>query len=101
MSTILRLSSSVPRAILVRWFQPGHTLRLDCTSFTMQTHETGLPFVPVWQAVDLEAGEFRIAPATPEQLALLRPGRQYGLHALLLNALGEPVDDMRLMIEAV
>lgn len=101
MSTILRLSTAVPRAVLVRWFQPGRTARLDCTGFTMQTGETGLPFVPVWQAVNLAQGEFRIAPATPEQLALLRPGRQYGLHALLLNSLGEPVDDMRLTIEAV
>lgn len=101
MSAILRLSATVPRAVLLRWYQAGRTARIDCTGFTMVTHETNLPFEPEWEAVDLDAGEFRMVPATPEQLAQLHRGRSYGLNALLLNSAGAPVEDMNLTIEAV
>lgn len=100
MSAILRLSATVPRPVLLRWYQAGRTARLDCTGFTMETLETSLPFEPAFEAVDAPEGEFRMIPASVEQLGLLHRGRSYGLTAVLLNAAGDPVEDMALTIEA-
>ena len=101
MSALLRLSATVPRANTIRWWQTGKTARLDCRTFTMAVGHTTLPYSPQFGPLDLQLGEFRMLAATPAQLALLDLGKTYGLHALLLNAVGEPVDDLRLTIEAV
>lgn len=101
MSAILRLSATVPRPVLLRWYQAGRTARINCTGFTMETLDTTLPFEPAFEPVDLAQGEFRMVPPTVGQLDLLHRGRSYGLTAVLRNAAGDPVEDMALTIEAV
>lgn len=101
MSAILKVSATVPRAVPIRWRQPGGALPLDCTGMTMAVHATTLPFVPLLEPVDQPQGAFRIAPFTPMQRSQLEVGKSYGLHALLRSALGEPVDELRLTIEAI
>ena len=99
--TMLQISRTVLRPILVRWWQPGRIARLDCTGLVTVTVETSLPYVPQFQALNLIVGEFQMMPPTPQQAALLRAGKSYGLHVVLRNVAGAGQDEYRLTVEAI
>lgn len=101
MSSTVPLSRTAPKALQINWWQAGKVARLVCTSFSCAVVETSLPYVPVIAAVDLALGKFRMLPPAPVDAAKLKVGKTYGVHAVLRNALGEAIEDMRFTIEVV
>lgn len=95
------LSCTAPKALAINWWQAGKSARLNCTGFTCTVQETALPFTPIVDPVNLAQGQFNLLPPAPAEAALLRPGKTYGLHLVLRNALGTPIEDIRFTIEAV
>ena len=95
------LSCTAPKALAINWWQAGKVARLDCTSFTCTVEGTSLPYTPAVEPINLAQGQFRLLPPAPADAAQLRPGKTYGLHLVLRNALGEAIEDIRFTIEAV
>lgn len=101
MSATVKLSIAVRRPVRFQWWQAGKVAPIDCSTFTCVVAETTLPWIPAVAPVDLALGKFELAPPTAEQAGQLRPGRTYGLHVVLRNAIGDGVEEFRVTIEAV
>lgn len=98
---IIPLARDAPKGVGIVCWQPGKVARLDCRTFACVALEHTLPWVPVFTAVDLEQGEFRMEPPSPAQAAELIVGKTYPLRVQLRNALGAGVEVFDLTVQAL
>lgn len=99
--SVVPLSRDAPKGVPFRWWQAGKVARLDCRGFNCVVTETTLPYIPTIDAVDLQQGEFRIAPPTPEQAEGLIVGQKYPLRIVLRNGLGAGVEVTDLVFQVL